>query len=72
MTVTTNERNISTVTPEDGKWLTNGTVYSQKVILGKNASPDDWWEVDSKPEQEPINEISDSEALAIIMGGDGE
>ena len=34
------------ITPDEGKWLYNGKVCSQLVYLGKNASPNDWTEVD--------------------------
>lgn len=57
---------ITVLTPAEGKYLTNGGTYSQKVYLGKNGSPDDWREVDS-PEEDP--ELTDAEALAIITGG---
>lgn len=32
--------------PDEGKWLYNGEVCSDLVYLGKNASVDDWTEVD--------------------------
>ena len=69
MTNTTNERGIRILTPEDGKYLTNGETYSTKVYLGKNANVEDWHEVDSIPNEEADPELTDSEALAIIMGG---
>lgn len=34
------------ITPSEGKWLYNGSVCSELVYLGKNASADDWTEVD--------------------------
>lgn len=57
---------ITVLTPAEGKWLTNGETYSQRVYLGKNSTPSDWWEVDS-PEADP--ELTAEEALDIIMGG---
>lgn len=69
MTVTTNEKGIRILIPSDGKYLTNGETYSTKVYLGKNASPDDWWEVDSVPDEEDDPELTAEEALDIIVGG---
>ena len=39
------------ITPYEGKWLYNGEVCSQLVFLGKNASADEWTEVDHYIEQ---------------------
>lgn len=44
--------------PAEGKWLYNGEVCSDLVYLGKNASIDDWTEVD-----EYIEPISEEEAV---------
>ena len=44
------ENGIRVLTPSEGMYLTNGETYSQTVYLGKNASPDEWWEVDTVPE----------------------
>lgn len=57
------------LTPAEGKYLTNGETYSTKVYLGKEASPDDWWEVDEIPEEAADEELTDSEALDIIVNG---
>lgn len=51
------ENNLRIITPDDGKWLYNGEVCSDLVYLGKNASIDDWTEVD-----EYIEPISEEEA----------
>lgn len=40
---------IITLIPSDGYVLTNGETYSEKVYLGINDSPDNWWEI---PESE--------------------
>jgi len=37
------------LTPDDGKWLTNGDVYSLKVWLGINDTSDNWHDI---PEDE--------------------
>lgn len=66
MTITTNEKGIRILTPAEGKYLTNGETYSQKVYLGKNGSPSDWREVNS-PDEDP--DLTAEEALSIIMGG---
>lgn len=48
------------ITPEEGKWLTNGQTYSQQVWLGVRDSVDNWHEVDESDvpdEWKPQNEI---------------
>lgn len=56
--------------PDEGKWLYNGEVCSELVYLGKNASADDWTEVDEYIEPIPEDdEITAEEALEIIRGG---
>lgn len=59
MTIISND--ITILTPEDGLYLTNGETYSTKVYLGKNASAEDWWEVDSIPEDEDDPELTAEE-----------
>lgn len=49
---------------DDGKALKKGDTIAKIVYLGVNDSADNWLEID-----EPEEEISDSEALAIITGG---
>lgn len=34
------------ITPEEGKWLSNGQTYSQQVWLGVRDSVENWLEVD--------------------------
>ena len=69
MIVNTNEKGIRILTPAEGRYLTNGETYSEKVYLGKNASPDDWWEVDSIPDVPEDPELTAEEALNIIVNG---
>lgn len=69
MKITINEYGIRVLTPDDGRYLTNGETYSTKVYLGKNASPDDWREVDEIPEIDDDPELTAEEALNIIVGG---
>ena len=57
------------LTPSEGKYLTNGETYSTKVYLGKEASPDEWWEVDKIPEEAADEELTAEEALDIIVNG---
>lgn len=49
---------------DDGKVLKKGDTIAKIVYLGVNDSADNWLEID-----EPDEEISDSESLAIITGG---
>lgn len=45
------------IAPAEGRWLYNGEICSKLVYLGKNASPDEWTEVD-----EYIEESADADA----------
>ena len=71
MTIAVNDKGIRVLTPDEGKYLTNGETYSTKVYLGKNASPDDWREVDEIPEIDETEdpELTAEEALEIIVNG---
>lgn len=57
------------LTPDEGKWLYNGEVCSDLVFLGRNASPDEWTEVDHYIEPSEDDELTAEEALEIITGG---
>lgn len=55
--------NGNIITPDEGKWLTNGQTYSQQVWLGVRDSVENWYEVDESevpsewlPEVEGISE----------------
>ena len=50
-------------TADNGKVLKKGDVIAVTVYLGINDSAENWTEIDA-----PGEEISDSEALAIITG----
>ena len=52
----TSEVKIVVLEPDEGKVLTNGETYSDKVYLGKNDSPDNWREVPA----EDMNKESDA------------
>lgn len=56
--------NGNILTADEGKALKKGDVIATTVHLGVNDSVDNWLEIDKSDE-----EISDSEALAIITGG---
>lgn len=56
--------NGNILTADDGKALQKGDVIAVTVHLGVNDSVSNWTEIDKSDE-----EISDSEALAIITGG---
>ena len=58
--------NGNILTADDGKALQKGDVIATTVHLGVNDSVSNWTEIDKSDE-----EISDSEALEIITGGDG-
>ena len=49
---------------DDGKALQKGDTVAKIVYLGVNDIAENWTEIDK-----PDEEISDSEALAIITGG---
>lgn len=46
--------------PDKGYLLTNGEVYSDKVFLGINSQPSEWWDINIEevPEDERIIENS--------------
>lgn len=72
MTIITNKNGTRVMTPDEGKYLTNGETYSTTVYLGKNASPDEWREVDAIPDEADDPELSAEEALDIIVNGGAE
>lgn len=53
------------ITADDGMMLTNGETFSKKVYLGIHDDPSNWQEV---PE-ESDDDVDDSEALSILLGG---
>lgn len=53
---------------DGGMTLTNGEAFGKKVYLASGASPDDWWEVTDEEATNLSTELTDSEALDIIMG----
>ena len=57
--------NGNCITAADGKVLRKGDITAATVYLGVNDSAENWTEIDAPEEQ-----ITDSEALEIITGGD--
>lgn len=74
MTIKTTNEGVRYLTPSENKYLTDGNSYSDLVYLAANASPDDWYEVDEIPEEEPIEEDDEAteadyaEAGRILLG----
>lgn len=46
MNVTTETVEVRLLTPDEGKWLNKGDVYSRTVYLGVEDQPENWTEVD--------------------------
>lgn len=68
------ENGVIVLTADDGMKLTNGEAFGTIVHLGVNDSADNWHEVteteaEKMMEEVEKEEITDSEALSIIMGG---
>lgn len=53
------------ITADDGMILTNGETFSKKVYLGIYDSQSNWQEI----MEESDDEVDDSEALSILLGG---
>lgn len=53
---------------ESYKYLTNGVVYTDSIYLGARDSIDNWRDTNDEP-SEPDPELTDEEALDIILGG---
>lgn len=43
---------ITMLEPDDGKYLTNGEIFSSLVFIGRNDKIENWSETDKKPETE--------------------
>lgn len=56
--------NGNILTPDEGKWLTNGQTYSRQVWLGVRDSVENWHEVDESEVPEdwlPQEDITEDE-----------
>lgn len=62
--ITTTKNNITILTPDEGKVLTNGDTYSDSVFLGKNDSVENWYEIDES--EVPNEEESQEERIARL------
>lgn len=62
--------NGNVITAAEGKLLTNGEVFSEKVYLGIYDSPDNWREVDAADAADAItdDEADLAEAARILLG----
>lgn len=58
--MTTSSIEIIVLIPAEGYTLTNGEVYSKKVYLGINDSPENWWEIPD--EDVPPEIVTEQEA----------
>lgn len=55
--------------PDEGyKYLTDGVTWTDSIYLGKGQSIDAWHDTNDEP-QEPEPELTDEEALEILLGG---
>lgn len=58
--------------PGDGyKYITNGEVYTDSIYLGAKDSINNWHDTNDEP-PEPEDELTDEEALEILLGGAAE
>lgn len=53
--------------PSDGMSLTNGQVYSKRVILGINDSTQNWSEIADSDIPSTDDDVDDATALAEIL-----
>ena len=64
------------INTEANKWIpspgylyvSNGEVWSDSIYLGKDDRIENWHDTNEEP-PEPDEEISNEEALAILLGG---
>lgn len=58
------------LTPDEGKWLYDGEVCSDLVFLGRDASPNEWTEVDEyiEPSEDAEATTDDYEAALARFG----
>lgn len=52
------------ITPDEGMTLTNGEVYSKRIHLGVNDSPENWWEIPDSEVPDPDEPATGDEATA--------
>lgn len=55
--------------PSDGyNYISNGRIWTDSIYLGRNDSVENWHDTNEEP-SEPEEDVSDSEALEILLGG---
>lgn len=55
--------------PDEGyKYITNGEVYTDSIYLGAKDSISNWHDTNDEPPK-PEDDLDDSEALEILLGG---
>lgn len=58
--------------PSEGyKYLTDGAIWTDSIYLGKGQDINRWRDTNEEP-HDPAEELTDEEALSILLGGDGE
>ena len=75
MKLTTTEKGIKKLVPENGMFLTNGeTIADNEVWLGKLDSPDNWHEITpedkaaiEKQQEEELEQLRKIEKQGILM-----
>lgn len=56
---------LKKLTASSGMVLTNGEAYGTEIYLGKNDSPENWWEI-SEEEYNAISEEQEAEAQGSV------
>lgn len=56
---------LKKLTASDGMTLTNGETFSKEVYLGKNDSPDNWYEITDNEAEDRIKELESQTAMDI-------
>lgn len=64
------ENGVTVLYPGDGKWLNKDDIYTDRVLLGKFDSADNWTEVESIPDPAEDEEatLADLEAALEEVG----
>lgn len=56
--------------PSEGfMYISNGEVWSDSILLGANDNIGNWHDTNDEPPA-PDDDVSDSEALSILLGGE--
>lgn len=57
------------LTSDEGKVLTNGDIYSGSVVIGTHDAVGNWREIPEEDVPVEDEDLDDSEALEILLGG---